>query len=986
MPISKYFKGKGEQVLKSMKEQYGPKKGEQVFYATANKEGMKPAEDEEFTKPLAIGNGFEYWEQAGEVYRTPIGNRGYANKNGVPSNARWECSKAHFDRFRDVLLGNDEEIKPVGYSSATTGEIRKVQALASCPFSVAAACYMASGGSIEKAIQCAKKKWPSRLGFGRDASGYSVNGKHFDRFLDAVKHAEVERAEVIEEATGVRRWTPIPNRQRRGSVAAKRHEIKMPDGTFAPMTKENIRKAQGRDVQVKGPSDIKVGARLRYDGNKTGTVISKDSPIVFNVKNDATGLMHRVDAIEIDAVMKQGRDDFGISGQRWEVKSTISGEYANGNPARIKAGQFIYGPSEQSDKSSMFTTSRGEKVWVDNTFQENLERVSRPTRDAMPLSPKAIQLSELLSFAGSGTKNLNEVFQSTGWEWDSFNAALESLKRAGLVMENGNSLRWLGGKAKDSGETFIPKFSHVEIQQCLSQGRHDLAGEMTAKNWQAEKEWLRRRGLSLVRGSAPTGRGNDAKEMFDPVTKKFVPYVPYERIDPVTGKSSGVRDAVNDASQASMFPGKTFINENGLSQRGFRSKEAMERFSDQLFASGRTSSASSTGSYDDPRKPNSYGVFVLSWRESKAAKDADHCAEHSEFYPGCPMCQDGATKGIDSEYVIKPLLSTRGVTKVMLVRRDKDGKEQVLADGSRAAMEKELCRLTGSAKDSITPTMREVIRQKTLGYRPNMIAYELNMDVDDVKSILRLFDATSEPLAKDRKCAKDGINLLRGLDRMMGRKKLLRALDRMIGRTRAKDADDSKVLLTYTKHFISGNLNGLKVKVQFILPKDSVQRRVSELKEITKDYPQNDYGSRDRFWVSNIQTSPIARDAEGNFQYLVIDTARGGKLLKVLPTRESAMQHAERLNKPDDPNRYKVRTEYVTKLARRAMDAVYVDTRQFENTYLKKPRGVGGWMFAFKEHAAPNEVFEFYGPYSSSLEKAKAEAQRRGERVVYVQA
>jgi len=157
MPISKYFKGKGEQVLKSMKEQYGPKKGEQVFYATANKEGMKPAEDEEFTKPLAIGNGFEYWEQAGEVYRTPIGNRGYANKNGVPSNARWECSKAHFDRFRDVLLGNDEEIKPVGYSSATTGEIRKVQALASCPFSVAAACYMASGGSIEKAIQCAKK-------------------------------------------------------------------------------------------------------------------------------------------------------------------------------------------------------------------------------------------------------------------------------------------------------------------------------------------------------------------------------------------------------------------------------------------------------------------------------------------------------------------------------------------------------------------------------------------------------------------------------------------------------------------------------------------------------------------------------------------------------------------------------------------------------------------------------------------------------------
>jgi len=68
-----------------------------------------------------------------------------------------------------------------------------------------------------------------------------------------------------------------------------------------------------------------------------------------------------------------------------------------------------------------------------------------------------------------------------------------------------------------------------------------------------------------------------------------------------------------------------------------------------LFASGRTSSASSTGSYDDPRKPNSYGVFVLSWRESKAAKDADYCAEHSEFYPGCPMCQDGAGDPVESQ-------------------------------------------------------------------------------------------------------------------------------------------------------------------------------------------------------------------------------------------------------------------------------------------------------------------------------------------------
>lgn len=45
MPISKYFSGHGKEVLKSMKEKYGGKKGEQVFYATANKRGETPAED-----------------------------------------------------------------------------------------------------------------------------------------------------------------------------------------------------------------------------------------------------------------------------------------------------------------------------------------------------------------------------------------------------------------------------------------------------------------------------------------------------------------------------------------------------------------------------------------------------------------------------------------------------------------------------------------------------------------------------------------------------------------------------------------------------------------------------------------------------------------------------------------------------------------------------------------------------------------------------
>lgn len=40
MPISKYFKGHGAEVMSNMKKQYGAKKGKSVFYATANKKGL----------------------------------------------------------------------------------------------------------------------------------------------------------------------------------------------------------------------------------------------------------------------------------------------------------------------------------------------------------------------------------------------------------------------------------------------------------------------------------------------------------------------------------------------------------------------------------------------------------------------------------------------------------------------------------------------------------------------------------------------------------------------------------------------------------------------------------------------------------------------------------------------------------------------------------------------------------------------------------
>ncbi len=42
MPVSKYFKGKGLEIMKNMIAQYGSKKGKSVFYATANKKGQKP--------------------------------------------------------------------------------------------------------------------------------------------------------------------------------------------------------------------------------------------------------------------------------------------------------------------------------------------------------------------------------------------------------------------------------------------------------------------------------------------------------------------------------------------------------------------------------------------------------------------------------------------------------------------------------------------------------------------------------------------------------------------------------------------------------------------------------------------------------------------------------------------------------------------------------------------------------------------------------
>jgi len=44
MALKNYYDGEGDKVMRNMKQTYGPKKAESVFYATANKQkGAKPS-------------------------------------------------------------------------------------------------------------------------------------------------------------------------------------------------------------------------------------------------------------------------------------------------------------------------------------------------------------------------------------------------------------------------------------------------------------------------------------------------------------------------------------------------------------------------------------------------------------------------------------------------------------------------------------------------------------------------------------------------------------------------------------------------------------------------------------------------------------------------------------------------------------------------------------------------------------------------------
>jgi hypothetical protein len=55
MPLSKYFKGKGEQVMSDMQDRYGADKGKSVFYATANKNDQNPPDKSKPAKRKSIG-------------------------------------------------------------------------------------------------------------------------------------------------------------------------------------------------------------------------------------------------------------------------------------------------------------------------------------------------------------------------------------------------------------------------------------------------------------------------------------------------------------------------------------------------------------------------------------------------------------------------------------------------------------------------------------------------------------------------------------------------------------------------------------------------------------------------------------------------------------------------------------------------------------------------------------------------------------------
>lgn len=54
------------------------------------------------------GNGKEFRDVGGQVFRVPVGENLLDLCTGLPVGSRWECTRAHFDRFKHVLVIRDD--------------------------------------------------------------------------------------------------------------------------------------------------------------------------------------------------------------------------------------------------------------------------------------------------------------------------------------------------------------------------------------------------------------------------------------------------------------------------------------------------------------------------------------------------------------------------------------------------------------------------------------------------------------------------------------------------------------------------------------------------------------------------------------------------------------------------------------------------------------------------------------------------------------
>lgn len=63
---------------------------------------------------------------------------------------------------------------------------------------------------------------------------YQVNDQKFESYLEAIEFAQANHAEVVEIATGLRRWWPVPKKLNTRRV---RHVLVNADGTKTEFSK-----------------------------------------------------------------------------------------------------------------------------------------------------------------------------------------------------------------------------------------------------------------------------------------------------------------------------------------------------------------------------------------------------------------------------------------------------------------------------------------------------------------------------------------------------------------------------------------------------------------------------------------------------------------------------------------------------------------------------------------------------------------------------